>query len=150
MIKIQVKYNAGREGHALLFEVWYSKKMISIYFISLISYIDYLIGILVELDERSHYAWENILVRQWLHHQHLKTMWLPIQFFIKIVISYDFTKNISNKFINSYKENNRSWWAVQLVCTLNRNPIMNSIWKIKFKIYFKHFPYILTFTLHSH
>ena len=64
MTKIQVKYNAIRGGGALLFEVWYCKNLSSIYLISRISHIGDLRGILVEVDELSLFARENILVRQ--------------------------------------------------------------------------------------
>ena len=64
MIKIQVKYTAGRGRGALLLEVWYCKNLISIYLISLISHIGNLRGILVEVDELSLFARENILVPQ--------------------------------------------------------------------------------------
>ena len=64
MIKIQVKYNAGRGGGALLFEVWYCENLISIYLISPISHIGDLRGILAEVDELSLFARKNILVRQ--------------------------------------------------------------------------------------
>ena len=71
-------------------------------------------------------------------------------FSINIVDIFDFTQNVSNGFINSFEENDRYWWALQLCCTANRNSIMTSIWKIKFKILLLNISYTYWLSLYIH